>query len=87
MIQSLPTSSTSVTGTGAINLQGSITQISNANATWYAARIAGTNTVPVPFNVGNGSGNTGGLYSYATSGSTDRALGLFASSKIGRAHV
>ena len=76
----LPTSSTSVTGTGTINLQAAITQISSTNATWQAARIAGSNTVPVPFNVGNGSGNTGGLYSYATTGSADRSLGLFASS-------
>ena len=76
----LPTSNTSVTGTGTINLQASITQLSSTNAIWQAARIAGTNTVPVPFNVGNGSGNTGGLYSYAVSGSTDRSLGIFASS-------
>ena len=75
----LPTSSTSVGNTGAINLQAPITQISATNATWQATRISGTNTTAVPFNVGTGSGNTGGLYSYATSGSSDRSLGLFAS--------
>jgi hypothetical protein len=76
----LPSSSTSVSNTGAINLQAPITQISATNATWQAARISGTNTTAVPFNVGTGAGNTGGLYSYATSGSSDRSLGLFASS-------
>ena len=75
----LPTSSTSVGNTGAINLQAPITQISATNATWQATRISGTNTTAMPFNVGTGSGNTGGLYSYATSGSSDRSLGLFAS--------
>ncbi len=76
----LPTSSTSVASTGTVNLQANITQISSTDATWQAARIAGTNTTAVPFNVGNGSGNTGGLYSYAMTGTSDRSLGLFASS-------
>ena len=57
----LPSSSTSVSNTGAINLQAPITQISATNATWQAARISGTNTTAVPFNVGTGAGNTGGL--------------------------
>jgi hypothetical protein len=75
----LPTSSTSVTGTGTINLQAAISQLAGTGVTWQAARIAGTNTTAVPFSVGNGSGNTGGLYSYAETGSSDRWLGLFAS--------
>ena len=75
----LPTSNTSITGTGAINTQAAISQLAGTGVAWQAARIAGTNTTAVPFNVGNGSGNTGGLYSYAESGSSDRWLGLFAS--------
>jgi len=75
----LPTSNTSITGTGTINLQAAVSQLAGTGVTWQAARIAGTNTTAVPFNVGNGSGNTGGLYSYAETGSSDRWLGLFAS--------
>lgn len=76
----LPTSNTSITGTGTINLQAAISQLAGTGVTWQAARIGGTNTTAVPFNVGNGSGNTGGLYSYAETGTSDRWLGLFASS-------
>ena len=75
----LPSANTTVSGTGAVNVQGSISQLTATGASWQAARIAGTNTTAVPFNVGNGSGNTGGLYSYAETGSSDRWLGLFAS--------
>ena len=79
---SLPTATTSVANTGAINLQGQITQLASANftnATWYAARIGGSGTTAMNFGVGNGNGNTGGLYSYAETSSSDRWLGIFSS--------
>ena len=79
---SLPSANTTVANTGAINAQGEVTQLASAsftNATWYAARIAGSSTSAMPFQANNGSGNTGGLQSYAATSSTDRWLGLFAS--------
>lgn len=47
--------------------------------TWSGTKIAGSGTVNMPWNVDNGSLNTGGLYNYGVTANTDRALGAIAS--------
>ena len=49
---------------------------------WYAAKTLGGNTVTA-YRAGTGSDNTGALYSFGGSGSTDRALGSVASGTPG----
>ncbi|MFM9959030.1 MAG: hypothetical protein ACKVZJ_13265 [Phycisphaerales bacterium] len=46
---------------------------------WSGAKIAGTGSTNMPYNVDNGGLNTGGLYNYGLTGNTDRALGAIAS--------
>lgn len=61
-------------------VQAAITNLNVANATWSATRVSGTGTVAVPFFADNGSGGSGGIYSYGTSLSdANRALGSVAS--------
>ncbi len=48
---------------------------------WEGEKIAGTGSAStVPWTVDNGSGTSGGLYDYGATNSTDRALGMLASS-------
>jgi endonuclease/exonuclease/phosphatase family metal-dependent hydrolase len=49
---------------------------------WYASKTLGGNTVTA-YRAGTGSDNTGALYSFGGSGSTDRALGSVASGTPG----
>jgi hypothetical protein len=46
---------------------------------WQGAKIGGTGTTPTNFTANNGSSGTGGLYSYGSTGDSDRALGALAS--------
>jgi hypothetical protein len=48
-------------------------------ATWRGAKIAGTGTTNMNWNLSDGSANAGALYNYGVSGDTDRALGSLAS--------
>ncbi|MEO5713634.1 MAG: chitobiase/beta-hexosaminidase C-terminal domain-containing protein [Luteolibacter sp.] len=46
---------------------------------WYAAKIGGNGTSPADLTADAGTGNSGALFSYGTTGGSDRALGALAS--------
>jgi autotransporter-associated beta strand protein len=46
---------------------------------WSGTKVAGTGTTATAFTAGNGSANSGFLYSFGTTGSNERALGVIAS--------
>lgn len=47
--------------------------------TWQGVKRAGTGTTATAFNLGNGSGNSGGLYGFQNTGVAEYALGSVAS--------
>jgi hypothetical protein len=57
---------------------GTQTALTNL-AEWQVAKSSGTGTTAMPFNVDSGSITAGGIYSYGTAASSDRALGSLAS--------
>jgi hypothetical protein len=74
-LDGLPTTSTTISGTGAIGAQGAV-----PGTIFDAARIAGSGTGAVALTVDTGAANSGAAYSYGNaSSSTERALGLLAS--------
>ena len=58
-----------------VGVQGSIPGATEFKGT----KAGGTGTSPMPFTVDNGSANSGALYSYGETNSSDRALGTLAS--------
>ena len=77
----LPTSgaATDITGTGAATNQGALVAISTTGATWQAARILGSGSTAVKLTVDTGIGNSGSIFSYGATASTNRSLGSLAS--------
>lgn len=71
--------SAAVTGviSATIGAQASLT--SQGALGWSAAKNAGTGSAALPLAFDNGSSNSGGVFNYGLTGSTDRALGLLAS--------
>ena len=77
----LPTSgaATDITGTGAATNQGALVAISTTGAAWQAARILGSGSTAVKLTVDTGIGNSGSIFSYGATASTNRSLGSLAS--------
>src|SRR5262245_39765762 len=65
------------TGLGPFDFSASPTSVATMQG-WYFAKIAGTGPNAL-FRVDNGGNNSGGVYSYGTTGATDRALGSLGS--------
>lgn len=53
--------------------------ITSLASNWYAVKLSGTGNSATNLFVDEGTGNSGGIYSYGTSGTTERALGSVAS--------
>ncbi len=77
----LPSSgaATDITGTGAATNQGALVAISTTGAAWQAARLLGSGTTAVKLTVDTGIGNSGSIFSYGPTASTNRSLGSLAS--------
>lgn len=77
----LPSSgaATDITGTGAAINQGALVAISTTGAAWQAARLLGSGTTAVKLTVDTGIGNSGSIFSYGATASTNRSLGSLAS--------
>ncbi len=77
----LPSSgaATDITGTGAATNQGALVAISTTGAAWQAARLLGSGTTAVKLTVDTGIGNSGSIFSYGATASTNRSLGSLAS--------
>lgn len=58
---------------------GTIAAVPNVNNEWDGAKIGGTGTTATDFNANNGAANSGSLYNFGATGSSDRALGAIAS--------
>jgi hypothetical protein len=58
---------------------GTIAAVPNLGGEWDGAKIGGTGTAATNFNADNGAANSGSLYNFGTTGSSDRALGAIAS--------
>lgn len=62
---------------------GTVTQVPGLTG-WYGTKLSGTGTTAMNMVADNGNGNSGALYSYGATSSTERALGSLASgSNIG----
>lgn len=58
---------------------GAISAVPNLNSEWDGTKIGGTGTAATNFNADNGAANSGSLYNYGATGSSERALGAIAS--------
>ncbi|WP_035615998.1 hypothetical protein [Haloferula sp. BvORR071] len=70
----LPTTSTATFFSGTVGVQTAIT-----GTGFVGTKVGGTATTGPNFTADNGSGNGGAIYSYGTTATTERALGMLAS--------